>query len=60
MPIEHGRRLAELLPQGRLVEITDSYTLISEDQPAKLTAHLGEFLAERRPQRQTKLSEATR
>jgi len=28
------------------VEIADSYTLISEDQPAKLTAHLREFLAE--------------
>ena len=33
MPPEHGRRLAELLPQGRLVEIPDSYTLIPEDQP---------------------------
>ena len=28
MPPEHGRRLAELLPHGRLVEIADSYTLI--------------------------------
>ncbi|MGH2885747.1 MAG: alpha/beta fold hydrolase, partial [Solirubrobacteraceae bacterium] len=28
MPPEHGRRLADLLPQGRLVEIADSYTLI--------------------------------
>ncbi len=46
MPREHGRRLAELLPQGRLVEIEDSYTLISEDQPAKLAAHMREFLAE--------------
>ncbi len=44
MPLEHGRRLVELLPQGRLVGIPDSYTLISEDQPAKLTAHLREFL----------------
>jgi pimeloyl-ACP methyl ester carboxylesterase len=60
MPIEHGRRLAELLPQGRFVEIADSYTLISEDQPAKLTAHLREFLAERQPQRGTKPSEETR
>jgi pimeloyl-ACP methyl ester carboxylesterase len=54
MPIEHGRRLAELLPQGRLVEIADSYTLISEDQPAKLTAHLREFLTETQPQEQAK------
>jgi len=36
MPPEHGRRLAELLPQGRLVEIADSYTLIPLDQPARL------------------------
>ena len=33
MPPEHGRRLAELLPHGRLVEIADSYTLIPLDQP---------------------------
>jgi pimeloyl-ACP methyl ester carboxylesterase len=45
MPREHGRRLAELLPQGRLVEIPDSYTLIPEDQPEALAAHLRELLA---------------
>jgi len=28
MPPAHGRRLADLLPQGRLVEVADSYTLI--------------------------------
>jgi pimeloyl-ACP methyl ester carboxylesterase len=44
MPREHGRRLAELLPQGTLVEIADSYTLIPEDQPAQLAAHLRELL----------------
>jgi pimeloyl-ACP methyl ester carboxylesterase len=49
MPREHGRRLTELLPQGRLVEIEDSYTLISEDQPQKLTAHLREFIEESEP-----------
>lgn len=43
---EHGRRLAWLFPRGRLVEIPDSYTLISEDQPANLTAHLREFLSD--------------
>lgn len=36
MPPEHGHRLAELLPQGRLIEIDDSYTLIPLDQPARL------------------------
>jgi pimeloyl-ACP methyl ester carboxylesterase len=45
MPREHGRRLAELLPQGRLVEVADSYTLIPEDQPAALAEHLRELLA---------------
>ena len=45
MPREHGRRLAELLPQGRLVEIADSYTLIPEDQPVVLAEHLRELLA---------------
>jgi pimeloyl-ACP methyl ester carboxylesterase len=45
MPPEHGRRLAELLPQGHHVQIADSYTLIPEDQPALLTAHIREVLA---------------
>jgi pimeloyl-ACP methyl ester carboxylesterase len=45
MPHEHGPRLAELLPQGQLVEIADSYTLIPEDQPQILAAHLRELLA---------------
>ncbi|MEV6836218.1 alpha/beta hydrolase [Streptomyces sp. NPDC051133] len=44
MPPEHGRRLAELLPQGQLVEIEDSYTLIPEDQPDRLSAHIRSFL----------------
>ena len=43
MPPEHGRRLAELLPHGRLVEIEDSYTLIPLDQPARLAQVIGGF-----------------
>jgi pimeloyl-ACP methyl ester carboxylesterase len=43
MPAEHGRRLAELLPQGRLVEVEDSYTLIPLDQPARLAQVIREF-----------------
>jgi pimeloyl-ACP methyl ester carboxylesterase len=35
MPLEHGRRLAELLPRGKLVEVADSYTLLPLDQPAE-------------------------
>jgi pimeloyl-ACP methyl ester carboxylesterase len=47
MPHEHGRRLADLFPNARLVEIADSYTLIPEDQPAELAAHLRAFLSDR-------------
>jgi pimeloyl-ACP methyl ester carboxylesterase len=43
MPPEHGRRLAELLPQGQLVEVDDSYTLIPLDQPARLAQLVREF-----------------
>jgi pimeloyl-ACP methyl ester carboxylesterase len=45
MPPEHGRRLAELLPQGRLVEIEDSYTLIALDHPARLAEAIRAFTA---------------
>ncbi|MFF3060759.1 alpha/beta fold hydrolase [Streptomyces sp. NPDC057909] len=44
MPPVHGRRLAELLPEGELVEIADSYTLIPEDQPQQLSYHIRSFL----------------
>jgi pimeloyl-ACP methyl ester carboxylesterase len=43
MPPEHGRRLAGLLPLGRLAEIEDSYTLIPLDQPARLAQLIHEF-----------------
>lgn len=45
MPPDHGRRLAELLPQGQLVEIPDSYTLIPLDQPAMLAQAVRGFLS---------------
>jgi pimeloyl-ACP methyl ester carboxylesterase len=43
MPPEHGRRLAALLPQGRLTEIADSYTLVPLDQPGRLAQVIREF-----------------
>jgi pimeloyl-ACP methyl ester carboxylesterase len=43
MPPEHGRRLAELLPQGQLVQVEDSYTLIPLDQPAMLAQIIRDF-----------------
>jgi pimeloyl-ACP methyl ester carboxylesterase len=46
MPPEHGRRLAALLPQGRLIEVDDSYTLIPLDQPARLAAVIREFASD--------------
>ncbi|GAA2519199.1 alpha/beta fold hydrolase [Pilimelia columellifera] len=44
MPVAHGRRLADILPNGRLVEIADSYTLIPEDQPAACAAAIRDFV----------------
>lgn len=46
-PRDHGRRLAELLPQGRFDTVSDSRTFIPEDQPEELARVLREFLAER-------------
>lgn len=43
MPPEHGRRLAGLLADARLLEIPDSYTLIPLDQPAQLAEAIREF-----------------
>jgi len=43
MPPEHGRRLATLLPNARLFEIPDSYTLIPLDQPAQLAEAIRKF-----------------
>ncbi len=51
MPPEHGRRLAKLLPQGRLVEIDDSYTLIPLDQPVRLAQVIREFTGVSEPVR---------
>lgn len=45
MPPEHGKRFAELIPGARLVEIEDSWTLIPEDQPARLAAEIRSFVA---------------
>ncbi|MBJ7472993.1 MAG: alpha/beta hydrolase [Solirubrobacteraceae bacterium] len=52
MPSEHGPRLAELFPRGRLVWIDDSYTLIPEDQPQRLAHELEAFVAETAPARE--------
>jgi pimeloyl-ACP methyl ester carboxylesterase len=42
-PIRLAHRLAALLPDAKLVEVPDSYTFVSEDQPAVLARHVAEF-----------------
>jgi pimeloyl-ACP methyl ester carboxylesterase len=44
-PREHGRRLAELLPQGRFELVERSRTFIPEDNPARLVELVRAFLA---------------
>jgi pimeloyl-ACP methyl ester carboxylesterase len=46
MPNEEGRRLAASFADARLVELSDCYTLITEDQPAELAATIDNFVAE--------------
>jgi len=43
-PREHGRRLAELLPQGRFELVSDSRTFIPEDNPEALVGLLHSVL----------------
>jgi pimeloyl-ACP methyl ester carboxylesterase len=43
---EHGARLAELLPDARLVQVADSYTLIMRDQPHAFASAIREFVHE--------------
>jgi pimeloyl-ACP methyl ester carboxylesterase len=44
MPPEHARRLAEVLADARVVEVSDTYTLIPLDQPARLAQLIAEFV----------------
>lgn len=44
MPAEHGRRLADLIPRGELVEVDDAYVLSMLDQPERVAAVMSEFL----------------
>ncbi|WAC54334.1 alpha/beta fold hydrolase [Gordonia sp. SL306] len=45
MPPEHGRRLADLIPNARYAEIHDAYVLSMLDQPAAVAREIGTFLA---------------
>jgi pimeloyl-ACP methyl ester carboxylesterase len=48
-PREHGRRLADSLPNGRFELVDRSRTFIPEDRPEPLAALLRDFLAAPRP-----------
>lgn len=43
-PRAYGRRWAELLPHGQLIEIADSYTLVPLDQPGELARAIRRFI----------------
>jgi len=45
MPPEHGRRLAEIIPNARHVELDDAYTLLPLDQPERVADHISAFAA---------------
>ncbi len=42
-PLRLAYRLADVLPDARVVEVADSYTFMSEDQPAEVVRHVVEF-----------------
>jgi len=44
MPADHGRRLAELLPQATLRHVDDAYVLVMLDQPEQTARAIGAFL----------------
>ncbi len=45
MPPEHGRRLAELIPNARHAEVDDAYTLLPLDQPDRVADQIASFAA---------------
>jgi pimeloyl-ACP methyl ester carboxylesterase len=48
-PVDHGRRLAAIVPGARFELIADSWSFVSEDQPGPLAALLREFVNETQP-----------
>jgi pimeloyl-ACP methyl ester carboxylesterase len=49
MPPDHARRLAQLFPHARLIEIPDSYTLVPLDQPTVLANNIRAFMGDDAP-----------
>jgi pimeloyl-ACP methyl ester carboxylesterase len=46
-PIAHARRLAEILPDARVVEVHDAYCFVPEDQPERLAELIADFVRSR-------------
>lgn len=44
MPVEHGARLAELVPHGHYAEIADAKVLVQLDQPAAVSRLVRDFI----------------
>lgn len=40
MRTSHGQRLTDILPNGQLVEVADTYTLMPLDQPKVVADHV--------------------
>ena len=59
MPFEHGTRLADLVPDGRYVEIADSRTLVPLDQPTVLAGLVREFVRDTPANRPTSAAHAS-
>ena len=44
-PLDHARKLADILPAGHVEEVEDSYTYVPEDQPERLAQLVSGFAA---------------
>lgn len=48
-PLDHARRLADIIPNARLETVEDSFAYVPQDQPTELARIMKEFLAESKP-----------
>ncbi len=46
-PFAHAQRWVQLLPDAKLIEVPDSYTFVSEDQPELMTQEIEAFVSQR-------------
>lgn len=58
-PFAHAQRWSEIFPNARLVEVPDSYTFVSEDQPEMVAREIAQFIAHGNPARSSRPAAAT-